>query len=388
MLFARLAEHTSKRGIVPAVIDYDDGFIKNYVSQRGIAFDHVTYQPNGPIQLEDHEVLITPLSWLYNSSVRNGKSTGRALFWGIHPDNIFANTKFPSILTHAPTSLRQLLFKACFPVRYYRLKSIINYLVKKRSIVLMDQPNVQALKVLGLDEGRFKYLQIPIEIEEDLSFEKSRFDLEGRKIIRVCWLGRIDRDKWFAIKRAYELANKLAHATTQIQFEFHVIGTGSYDIFLDSMCRNSSQVKTKRIGSLSGKELQSYLREYIDIGIGMGTSCLEFAKLGIPTILVELSRRELSNEDESFIWLSDSRNYNLGYYFSERCIYSLQRDTISNLSRVLTTKFSLLERGMQCYQYAKTHHNITTVLQSFIQRYTDSCARLEICNGFSGKWSL
>lgn len=120
--------------------------------------------------------------------------------------------------------------------------------------------------------------------------------------------------------------------------------------------------------SLFGEKLSSILKT-IDIGIGMGTSALEFAKFGIPTILIDFSHK-LFPSQYKFKWIFEKEPGNLGLDLSNLPIEKLPQG--KSWSTIIDSfekdKFKI---SNSCYNYVVLYHSIETVSKNLI-KYADN----------------
>ena len=64
-------------------------------------------------------------------------------------------------------------------------------------------------------------------------------------------------------------------------------------------------------GNLKYKNLINLLNNSVDLSFAMGTSALDSAKIGIPTVLVDYSFKKIKNY--KFRWIFDTQNFDLAH---------------------------------------------------------------------------
>jgi hypothetical protein len=118
------------------------------------------------------------------------------------------------------------------------------------------------------------------------------------------------------------------------------------------------QVDSIFLGRLEGDELNNTIARNADLAFSMGTSALEFAKLGIPTVLTEgaLTLKGDLVSDKTYKWLHLSNDYNL----SSEPFLSMQKD-IMNLNEIISDFKRSDEFGKLAFKYTYEKHGIEKV---------------------------
>ena len=75
-------------------------------------------------------------------------------------------------------------------------------------------------------------------------------------------------------------------------FFFHIIGSGEYMSQLETYLKKS-KINYVLAGTLEDEQLSHYLKKHIQIGVAMGTSCMEFALRKVPAFLIDFSEKRL-----------------------------------------------------------------------------------------------
>lgn len=122
------------------------------------------------------------------------------------------------------------------------------------------------------------------------------------------------------------------------------------------------KIKTFLIGNLYGKELDYFLIKNSDVVLGMGVSCLEAAKLGIPAISVPARNKELPLKTKCG-FVCDFTEYTLGGYYGENNKLS-KSACFSDLIDFFLVNFKELCKRHE--HFANEYFNVNKVMEKFI----------------------
>lgn len=338
LLFIRLAIELSKYDdLLVNVVDYPCGYLESQLK----SYDRITILPyiNGSVAIGDETVLVTPLSNFADLThlVEGNFANIKVLLWCIHPSNLdfvfngnarkwFRNKK--------------------------KLKSFIEMLSDAGNIVYMDEANFLAVNELVPINKKPEYLQIPMEIKDYISTDKS-----VSKKLNIAWLGRISYDKVYSIIKIIDEIKLLADWDKVV---FHVIGVGEKFNLLESYLKESG-IDYILKGTLEGDDLSKYMLEKIDLGVAMGTSCMEFAARKIPVFIIDFSEEEFP-KNVKYNWLFETQNYTLGSHIN----------SVTNRNHVFFELINEYKKdntlGQKCYQYVVDNHDIKVVALKLIER--------------------
>ena len=112
-----------------------------------------------------------------------------------------------------------------------------------------------------------------------------------------------------------------------------------------------------------------YLADHIDILIGMGTSALEGAKLGVPTILVD-AWESFYPVGYKYIWLFEAETFVLGERFWIDADFEKGHKLVDML-HVLDNATALSRISDLCFMYSKLH-SIEMVGPKFLELSTNA----------------
>jgi hypothetical protein len=176
---------------------------------------------------------------------------------------------------------------------------------------------------------------------------------------RVGWLGRLDDFKISILNHAIGACERVA-AQDGREIEFVVIGDGP----LAGQLRQpaTASVTVRRLGTLEGAERDRALATF-DVLFAMGTSALEGARLGVPTILLDFSYARIPS-DYRFRWLLDARDFELGRLIDSTLCG--QESAVSLRERFAELDRDPMEWSRRTFEYCRTHHSLDSGVNAFL----------------------
>ncbi|MFN3873607.1 MAG: hypothetical protein ACK4R9_11475 [Ignavibacterium sp.] len=259
-------------------------------------------------------------------------------FYSLAPDILIRIQKDTDFLTK--NSFNQLLFE----------------LNSKNGLYFMDGSGFSTVEsFFKLKQFIPKYLPIPISQNNIINRYKIK---DSCKIIT--YIGRGVKWKIFPVKKLILDLNKAGYSG-----EIHII-TDSDNLFremLDPIL--NEKIVIKYIIGLYGSSLDDYLIKYSDINVAMGMSALESAKLGIPTILVDMSYKDYP-DSYFYRWLfQNNSTFNLGFLLEENI-----PNVGSPIDKILDSfkrKSYVSEISLSCFEYVYKNHSSKAVAEQFIR---------------------
>ncbi|ELV8697383.1 glycosyltransferase [Vibrio fluvialis] len=232
------------------------------------------------------DYLVLPTSEIgYLWRLKNNGNT-KVLIWSMGHDAVEAS--------FFNRNITNLAYKYLFGFLYYcfkRSNKIIDNIVFTDQVAFYHEFRDKKIK-------REYVLPIPIKLPKStVSEEKKRHTF--------FWLGRVDKD--FKVWALIELLKKLNNI--KLDFEFNIIGDGDG---LDLIVEGDYKFKIIKHGHLSYENMEAFLKKDISLMFAMGTSALEGAKNGIPTIIVN-PLFEFQTKLETR-WIYNSAGYSLGEF--------------------------------------------------------------------------
>lgn len=195
-------------------------------------------------------------------------------------------------------------------------------MVEKKSIIISDEPGLnfelKDLKNINIDKNKFIY---PIIIDKE---ERLYFDLNKNKnsdLIRLTWVGRVDRDfKYMSIVRLIQDIKNFVKKNNSKKIELTIIGKGEViDEVLEII--EQSSIEFKHIPFVEYEKLHTTIVSCTDILFAMGTSALDGAKIGVPTVIIHPLRENQTHYPlYPYRWIFETKGYTMGEMVDRACI--------------------------------------------------------------------
>lgn len=243
-------------------IDYKDGFARKQIGDNNL-INFLDFDDSEIVQIPDYSVVIDPLNHLrhFNKYIRYNPQNTTFLFWCI----AFTDLKIDE--------------RIVFNNEMKKLGQYYSYLVNQNNIAFLGHLiNFQYSK-----QFHIPFLQkapIPLVVPTDkYSLEPPSLCSIGAEV-RFCWLGRLDNDKYLDIINYMKELGDLSKTTN---ISLSLIGLGSCEEKLKNDALGFP-FKIDFVGEKRDLELDSFIRNRVDIGLASGTSSLEFMLRAKPVI--------------------------------------------------------------------------------------------------------
>jgi len=190
--------------------------------------------------------------------------------------------------------------------KYYSGFSNYQKGLEKKSVYFMDS---FCFNVNGAPTTNYEpYLPLYIDIAKSKYF----YDV-SKGSCNIAWVGRIDLStKYHCIVFLIEKFETLKKDDLYKDVTLSIIGDGSGSEKIKKLCQLSRYSKSIKISkSIEYNRLHTYLLDNFDLIFAHGTTCLESALLGIPTICLDSSLSKF-RDDYKFKWLFQRDIYDIG----------------------------------------------------------------------------
>jgi hypothetical protein len=352
-LFVRMARYISKTATIPVyVIDYKDGFLRQQL--KGTNVRVLEYTDKKEVEFNYDTTVVTSFNHLFKTAQFNvNRHRVKVFFWSIHPTHFTAY--FPNRNWFLSLSDKQ------------ELASCFKEMIQHQSMVFMDAPNYQEnATLLNFSVNEVPYLPIPCD-----TYSGTEKHYQKNEYITICWLGRIAVDKVNSIINVARHISDLPYEIKE-RINFIIIGNGEEEDKLIAEL-NRLQIKYECKGTILNEELNKFLIEHIDIGVAMGTSTLEFAKLKIPVVLVDVFTDSIPKNNK-FQWLYSARDFSLGSYYSPMEMRNL---TMMDIIETGYNEDSYNRNSQMCYRYYMEHHEMKASVNKLLDYLSNDNMRID-----------
>lgn len=319
-------------------IDYKDGYThKIDIDVSNIKFiDFEDYSPS-TIFIDD-AILFAPIHYLHNMPYMHLNT--KVLFFNWHHESI-------------PVLKNNMGFN---DFELYKYMKLVN---KHNAQVFCDIGHWSENNKHSLQDFNRNY--VPVHINEKK--ERANNQLVNNNI-NICILGRIVLDKVYSIINIIECAKKYNGGKIII----HIIGDGDQKDKIINY-KNLGQIELRFAGVLSGDKLNKYLKENIDILFAMGTSVLEGAAIGLPSIIIPYSIH--SFHLDQFTYLYDTVGYCLGWDVDQLKYVEMKKNSFSEIINYIYKENKKFEVGKKCLEYVLNNHSVKSSTEN-LEKYINS----------------
>lgn len=365
-LYLNLIKELSKRGIPIKLVYFKDTWLTQELDRFKINYKLFDLKED---KAEDINSFIFPDDIIIDTGF--GDSLFR--FYKINPYFLFWNVYPIALGSKAKNWLRQIL-----------LKHIIMNMQRNFGLFFMDDSGVKNIKQVYNIKKNIHYLPVPIEIPS-VNNETTLSDItlkNSKKFIPISYIGRAELWKVVPVKKI--LVNlELISAELKKCFCFHIITDNreEFEKLLDF--KPSESIVIEYHTNLFGEKLRKFLSSEILINFAMGSSCLESAAVGVPSIILDFySFSTTSNLFKSkYRWLYEATNYNLGNLIEHEREATGQE--LSEMFKNITSDVNMKDISDKCYSYVNRNHNLEIVADDFLA-YTKLCTnKLKPCLRYS-----
>jgi hypothetical protein len=373
LLFLRLAEELAQKGLARCwLVDYADGFMAR--NRNPALTQLVEYSDDAEVRIPADATAIfqsmTP--WSIFPSLQLAPST-QVLFWNCHPFNLVPT--LPGLrgpMQRSPAFGRMVLATILRSYRN-RVRRLVGTLLSRHALVFMDQPNVENTEAyLGVTVADPVFLPIPaqepVQAPAAVPAKSARdFRVQG---LRLAWVGRLVDFKYQILKYALNELNRL-QPETGLRFEIIVVGSGDFREKLQTEALAMDRLAIRFIDYIAPDQLDRFLLHETDVLMAMGTSALEGAKLGVPTLLLDVAYGKIP-DGYLFQWLHERKGFSLGDMISARHIAPGNRSLANRIAEMLDNFPELSRRSARHFQ---DFHALSTVAPRLL-----AIARGSVCN--------
>ena len=362
VLFFRVATYLKQHNLAhPILVDYADGAMSVLARAADSEITVVVYPERGRLVIPGNSFAVfqsmTP--WSMFSNLRLHKDT-RVLFWTCHPYNLVLPIPGFRFFGYRFKRLSGFMRRTILAAWFTKLKRFIEKIAENRGLVFMDHENRRNTEEQnGIVLENPDYLPIPIGTAEIISRPSLR---DEKQRLRITWIGRLVDFKYYPLRRL--LISMEQYAQKQmVDFQCTIIGDGPYLRTLRKLANDLSRVDVVFHGDVGLSDLRVLIDYKTDIVAAMGTSALEGAARAVPTILLDLSYKEIP-ENYRFKWLYEASGYNLAEQVTEEHLIS-ETNSFSKLLLEYAKDSSSV--GESCSAYVKSYHSLDIVSHQLLR---------------------
>lgn len=360
LLFARMAIFLSTKGYEVTVIDSNKKVIFNLC--EGSDLQRKIVDLNERVWVENTHLVVFASNTFNLSDYLDIALDVKISFWNVHPFNIILLPPLITSFLLAKGGRRLRLFNSIvFRSVYKKRREFIKMAVNNKSFFIMDGECCAAISnhySLVLDKNEDVFLPVPITLT---NHKNTVGEINKNTIINIFWYGRLCDFKYHGLLR---LVDELSECN--FAFKLHIIGGGDKTDLVIKKC-SESNISFKYYGTLKNPDAIQLIASTAQCVFAMGTSALECASLGIPTILAPVSYTPIERKIK-YEWLYETKQYTLGRFMqNEDYLGDVGLEPIIN--QMLYDYKNIANASKK---YVESNHDINVIAKSLIDKLAQS----------------
>ncbi len=356
-LFARMAQALGARGYDCIVVDYPNGCLAN-LTQGAPGVRLMPFEAGESLRVPADSLLV--MQGILPATLRpelNIAPETRVAFWVLHAMN-FVQTLIPTtwgrhLQTRYP-SVQHLANHTVMRMHTKRLGSFLEEVHCQHSLWFMDGSTLDTTRRY-LDVALSDPTLLPVLV--DVPADNPR-RLSEKQPLTAAWLGRLDDFKVSILNHTLRAIERHAAARGQ-EVVMRVVGEGPLE--QQVVTPNPRHVIMERLGTLTGDSLTRALSSS-DVLFAMGTSALEGARRGVPTVLLDYSYGAVPAHYR-FRWLFTADRDELGRLIDADLV-GPEGGTVSPIFDALALDAAGLSQ--KSFEYCRDHHSIDCGVERFL----------------------
>ena len=321
--------------------------------------DIVDSMNNTPDMQKKYDLAIVPSSQLDNiyCLLKHGISIERVLVW-IMGMGAFSDSYY----TFPPRSFFDRILKKKYAAE---ARETLLWLTRNAAIVFTDSVGIyNTYKAVSVEYNKnFEKNIVPIAIEVPIEIKwKKNINYVENKVIKISWLGRVSSDfKEIPLKHLIRDLREW-FLTHDYKIKLIIIGEGNA---LEKIQAETYDVpySVEYIKNIPYEELNDFIVNNVDLLIAQGTSAIDGAKIGCPTVVIT-PVRSTDPERVEYRWIYESKGYSLGEYPNlDIETDQVRHDFMTIMNEYISNDFI----SQYCFDYAQKF-NMNCVFRDFLNR--------------------
>ena len=382
-LFGRVAAALAETGQVrTAIIDFPDGETMRAANSDKVENWSIHRKPGA---LDRNTIIVTAFP-LFRHLVRwtGPNCQARITLWGIHPTSALAWFPASEMIVMAGRSREDWVLNTFYPFRRRVVRRAVGGLARRRGLWLMDGTNVRSTEAIVQCSMRdCPIVPVPMPDRPVAGVEPNR---EPGGALRFGWLGRLAEDKVPMLVRIMKDLDQAA-AEVGVRDSLRVIGDGGHAAEARQVAERLQALRVEFVGTVPDTRLGESLGG-LDGLFAMGTSALEGAARGLPTVLVDASYHAIPS-GYGYRWLYETKDFDLGHVLRSSVPPGLS--TVEIRARLLSRE-GARSASNQCYDYVLQNHSLAAtckIVSRLISQTEETVEQLDREGGaFGATWKL
>ncbi len=252
-------------------------------------------------------------------------------------------------------------------INFLKLTRLLIGEIKKRNgIIFGDEYALQQnAKLFSLNPAEYEIIPIPVVTPPENIMKQRKS--EGKNDIGFTYIGRAVNWKIYPVKK---LLKDLAKEPLNGRKVFLRIVTDDAAVFKANLpAFKNDNIRLEFYENLSQHGLNEFLLQNADLHFAMGTAALDGAKLGIPTILLDLAYNDFP-ENYMYNFVHHSKPAFIGTDANQ--VGTFTGMTMSTLLELANDRVAMKGLSEESYNYIKNYHDVS-IISARLQKCIDDC---------------
>ncbi len=351
-LIINISKALFKRDIKIKLIDTKDGIIYRELKTNNVTFEFLDYNDDKTRDsVDENDILVSFGEFQRDYAYFRNKNL-RYVFWSVFHDALITKFNLRVSIKYEKYS------KNNFISRFFTSK-LVNLFSDKKSLIVMEEAHFDLYKRYNSKFKNINYSTVLIPINIDKKIDR---DIISEDEINIAYIGR--EESW-KILPFIHLLEELINLNLPKKIKIHLFSdncSAYFDYIKSSDIHLPNHICIETYDNYNAKSIKKILSSNVDILFAMGTSLLEGASIGIPTVILDAFDKKI-NFEYKYRWLHDEDGYSLGLPI---WIWPNKRGgSLMSILEQIYKNNGFKEISDKSYLYAKKYHDIDKIVDDF-----------------------
>lgn len=261
-----------------------------------------------------------------------------------------------------------------------RYRQLLQEMLNKDSLAFMDQATVNPIREkVQMEVKSPQFLPITVEVPSDNTFLTKR-RLSDNNIIKISYVGRAVNWKIFPLEKILiDIEQLKPHK--KIVFNLVVDSKANLERLINLEDYSGENIQFNVFENVPIDELGNFLVENSHIHFGMGTTVLDGAKMGVPSVVVDWSYKPFP-KDYLYSWLFQTKNFYVGDEMEAKFYVNNGTESMADILAIGYNPEAQLQYSKKCYAYVNQHHNLKENIERFNELINGASFRVRRLKAF------
>lgn len=313
ILFLRFATKLAELGKTVYIVDFENGYMQKK-TKHNKKINFIRYEKKKKLSFPKNSTIV--MQSILPQTIPNNlhfDESNKIVFWTLLQTN-FIQTIIPIDF------IKNFQYSSPFFFRIFA-NTILRSYTKRLNLMLEKMHTKNALLFQSQDAfdftNRMLHLHFPNPVLMPVCIEdNSNNDISIDRIqdkINILWIGRLDDFKIHILNFFIKHLNSSKHLDSY-NIKLTIVGSGQY--LYKTPKKKHTRLTIEHFKKVDHDKLHKFFKN-THIFAGMGTSALEAASYGIPTILLDFSFKKITFS-YPFKWIYEKKQYDLGSFIRKK----------------------------------------------------------------------